>query len=297
VTSSRHSRKQPLVAADRNGVGHLRAVSRYYHEPESRLGYSLILGGTKHFGYYRPGDASWRLRAAMRRMEDQLALRLALPPGSRVLDAGCGVGDVATYLAAAPRELEVTGIDILAFNLAKARRRANARGVGDRTRFLHMDYAQLDFPDGHFHGAYTMETLVHSDRVEQVLAGLHRVLRPGGRLVHFEYSRAPATTTNAAAARVISDVTRTAVMPGFDRLEHGVLERLLDQAGFVDIQAEDITGHMLPMLKVLALISWPTYTVGRLLAHTNRVVNAMSGVEFYRHQDCWRYQVYTCRKP
>ena len=283
--------------AEQDWTSHLREVSRYYRRAESRVGYSVLLGGTKHFGFYRRGDPAWRLRPAMRRMEEELAVRLALPPGARVLDGGCGVGDVASYLAAAPHELDVTGIDILDFNLAEARRRAQARGVNDRTTFLAMDYARLEFPDQHFDGAYTMETLVHSDQVEQVLAGLYRVLRPGGRLVHFEYSREPAATTTPEAARVLAEINEAAAMPAFQRLEHGVLERLLTDAGFVDVQAEDITQHMLPMLKVFAVLGWPTYAVARLLGRGTRAVNAMSGVEFYRHQECWRYQVYTCRKP
>lgn len=276
---------------------HLGDVSRYYRTTESRLGYALILGGTKHFGYYEPGDNPWALRAAMRRMEDQLGHRLALQPGSKVLDAGCGMGDVATHLAAEPLALEVTGIDILDFNLHQARRRAAARGVADRTRFLAMDYANLDFPAQSFDGAYTMETLVHSDSVERVLHGLHRVLRPGGRLVHFEYSREPAATTSLAAARMLRQVNEAAAMPAFNRLEHGVLERLLEQTGFVDVQVEDVTSSMLPMLRVFSLMGRPAYAVARLLGQPTRAVNAMSGVEFYRHQEAWRYQIYSCRKP
>jgi len=289
--------KDQMTDQAQEAVNHLLAVSRYYRTPESRLGYSLLLGGTKHFGYYRPGDTAWRLRAAMRRMEDQMGARLALRPGSRVLDAGCGVGDVATHLAAEPYKLDVTGIDILDFNVTRARRRANSKGVSDRTRFFEMDYAHLDFPDRHFDGAYTMETLVHSDRVEEVLGGFHRVLCPGGRLVHFEYSREPATTTHQAASRMLSEVNRAAAMPAFDRLEYGVLERLLAQAGFIDVQVEDITDRMLPMLRVFAAVGWPTYTAARLVGRPTITVNAMSGVEFYRHRDSWRYQIYTCRKP
>jgi sterol 24-C-methyltransferase len=283
------------ATVEQNKVTHLNDVTRYYRTTESRLGYSVVLRGTKHFGYYRPGDPAWRLGAAMRRMEDLMAARLDLPAGARVLDAGCGVGDVATRLASV-HGLDVTGIDILDFNLAEARRRAIGKGVSGQTRFFAMDYARLDFPDRHFDGAYTMETLVHSDHVEQVLAGLHRVLRPGGRLVHFEYSREPAATTTPEAARVLSEVNRAAAMPAFQRLEHGVLEQLLSKTGFIDVRTEDITRHMLPMLKVFAVMGWPTYTAARLLGRRTHAVNAMSGVEFYRHQSCWRYQVYTCRK-
>src|SRR6266536_498516 len=41
-------------------------VIRYYNKTESRLGYALVLGGTKHFGYYSKGDRHWDFRSAVR---------------------------------------------------------------------------------------------------------------------------------------------------------------------------------------------------------------------------------------
>jgi sterol 24-C-methyltransferase len=69
---------------------HARRVVGYYRSPESRLACRLLLGGTKHFGYYPEGGGRLSMAAAMRRMEDKLGQTLALPPGARVLDAGCG---------------------------------------------------------------------------------------------------------------------------------------------------------------------------------------------------------------
>jgi sterol 24-C-methyltransferase len=39
---------------------HARRVVGYYRSPESRLAYRLLLGGTKHFGYYPEGPAACR---------------------------------------------------------------------------------------------------------------------------------------------------------------------------------------------------------------------------------------------
>ena len=64
-------------------------VVRYYNKTESRVGYDLFLRGTKHFGFYRPGDSAWNWQPALRRMEDRLAQELALPqePGLLMPDA------------------------------------------------------------------------------------------------------------------------------------------------------------------------------------------------------------------
>jgi len=275
---------------------HLAAVRRYYRTPEAWLGYRIFLGDTKHFGYYRPGDNPWEFDAGMRRMEDLLADRLDLPRRARVLDAGCGVGAVAARLASV-HGLEITGIDILQGAVAAARRRAEKAGITDRARFAVMDYTELTFPDGSFDGASTMETLVHSDRVEDVLGGLNRVLRPGGRLVHFEYSRTPDADLAPATARMLAEVNDAAAMPGFQRLHHGTLEQLLTAAGFVDITSEDITERIVPMLRAFAVILGPLYLAARLAGRLDLTTNSRSAIEFLRHRESWRYRIYTATKP
>lgn len=272
-----------------------RRVVRYYDRTESRLGYRFLLGGTKHFGWYEPGQSKWRFAAAMRRMERELADRLALPAGARVLDAGCGVGDVARTLAG--RGLDLVGIDILDFNLAQARHRSDRAGLAGRTRFLRADYHHLPVVTGALDGAYTMETLVHAAEPEVVIGELFRVLRPGGRLVMCEYSRTPADRLSARSDRALETVCRLAAMPGWLKLPHGRLERLLAAAGFAVEPATDVTDRMLPMLHAFSLLGRFPYLIGRLTGRSATVVNALSGVELYRHQDAWRYQIYTATRP
>lgn len=274
---------------------HLQQVRRYYRSWESRAVYAF-LGGTKHYGLFRPGDRPWDVRPAMRRMEDLLAQRLQLTAGAHVLDAGCGVGDVAARLAEV-HGLTVTGIDIQDDAIAEAQRRATRGQLTDRLQFQQMDYTALSFPDSAFDGAYTMETLVHSDDVEAVLAGLYRVLRPGGRLVHFEYSRSPKDQTDPRDERFLTEVNQVAALPAFQRFEHGVLAQLLTDAGFVDVTTEDVTSSMLPMLQLFAVAGALPYLLGSAVGRDDLVVNSKAGVEFYLHRDCWRYNVITCRKP
>jgi hypothetical protein len=67
-----------------------RQVIDYYRRPESRVTYALLLGGTRHFGWYPPGSEDLPMRVALRLMEDRLGRALDLPAGAVVLDAGCG---------------------------------------------------------------------------------------------------------------------------------------------------------------------------------------------------------------
>lgn len=88
-----------------------------------------------------------------------------------------------------------------------------------------------------------------------------------------------------------------AAMPAWLRLDHGDLEGLLDKAGFAAVSATDVTEKMLPMLRAFSIVGRFPYFVGRVSGRTAKVVNALSGVEMYRHQEAWRYQIYTAIKP
>ncbi|HEY1835646.1 MAG TPA: hypothetical protein VGG13_02390 [Candidatus Saccharimonadales bacterium] len=73
-------------------------VIGYYHSWESIIGYRK-LHGVKHFGYYPKGKEHISKAEAQLLMSERLAKALALPTGRLVLDAGCGEGGVALYLA------------------------------------------------------------------------------------------------------------------------------------------------------------------------------------------------------
>lgn len=282
-----------------SNLGHdenLKRVRRYYDRTESRIGYRYLLHDTKHFGWYEPGQSMWQFTAAMRRMEDELGKRLALPADAEVLDAGFGSGDVARTMAA-KYQLKVTGIDLFDSNVDEARERSSKASLSDRTKFQLGDYNQLDFPDASFDGVYTVETFVHAADPAQVLSEFFRVLRPGGRLVMFEYSRTPEAQLSREANQALRLVCELAAMPTWLKMNHGDLERLIKQEGFSVDETEDITRHMMPMLHAFSMIGRFPYLVGRTIGRTPKVVNALSGVEMYKHRDAWRYNIYSATKP
>jgi SAM-dependent methyltransferase len=101
-----------------------------------------------------------------------------LPPGARVLDAGCGAGEpVARYFV--NRGDAVTGIDVSERMLALARRQ-----VPEAT-FQRMDLRALTFPPESFDAIAAVYVVFHLPRAEHaaLLAGFERLLKPGGRLL------------------------------------------------------------------------------------------------------------------
>src|SRR5690348_2379164 len=89
-----------------------------------------------HFGYY---DASTRSHAAaLIRMNQVLAQYAAIQPGQRVLDAGCGIGGSSFWLAR-NCGVKVVGINVVARQVAHARRMAQARGLTNHVTFQQAD--------------------------------------------------------------------------------------------------------------------------------------------------------------
>jgi SAM-dependent methyltransferase len=91
-----------------------------------------------------------------------------------VLDAGCGVGYGAAFLAGHARR--VVGVDRDEEAIAYARRRYARPNV----EFLVGDLVELDLPDDSFDAICSFETIEHLPDQERYLAEMARVLRPGG---------------------------------------------------------------------------------------------------------------------
>ncbi len=269
----------------------------YYRSWGSQLGYGLLLGGTRHFGFYLPGQSRWAFRRAILQMEDQLASALDLPAGSRVLDAGCGLGYVACRLAE-EYGFFVTGVDLDEVSVAKAGRRAVRRQVKG-VSFQQGDYTDLSaFADGFFDGLYTMETFVHAAEPSAALSEMFRVLRPGGRLVMHEYSHHPYDGTWVEGERRLRQVNALAAMPAWDLFEHGVLERMVREAGFAYVSERNISEHMLPMLSAFSTIAAVPYRLGRMAGIPDeRHVNVLAAAEGWKYRDFARYNILSATKP
>lgn len=106
---------------------------------------------------------------------------LAIRPGARVLDVGCGTGADARLLAqlVAP-DGQVVGIDVSEIMIDQARRRTQESPFP--AVFERGDGSQLQFQDASFDGCFAIRTFQHVPDPQATLAEMIRVLRSGGRL-------------------------------------------------------------------------------------------------------------------
>ena len=117
----------------------------HHYDLNGRL-YSLFLDRDRQYScaYFPNGDET--LEEAQLAKKRHIAAKLRLDrPGLRLLDIGCGWGGMALTLAR-DYDADVTGITLSAEQLAEARARARAEGLGDKVRFELLDYRALDRP-------------------------------------------------------------------------------------------------------------------------------------------------------
>ncbi len=133
-----------------------------------------------HYGFWDHTVHSFR--QSLLRMNDVMIAAAGIQSGDVVLDAGCGVGGSSIYIAG-QTGAHVTGITLSSRQAEQAMQNATARGVGDRTRFEVMDYAETSFADASFDVVWGCESVCYADNKETFIREAFRLLRPGGRLV------------------------------------------------------------------------------------------------------------------
>ena len=132
------------------------------------------------------------LEEAQQAKMELICRKLRLRPGERVVEAGCGWGALARYMAT-HFDVRVRAYNISAEQIAYARERAARDGLGDRVEFVDADYRTID---GHYDAFVSVGMLEHVgvEHYDALGALMRRVLVPqhGRGLLHFIGRRHPA---------------------------------------------------------------------------------------------------------
>jgi SAM-dependent methyltransferase len=130
---------------------------------------------------YTPGHEDYVLEFMERRSAESHAAWFLpfLEPGLDLLDCACGPGSITVGLAERVVPGRVTGIDLHADQLERARETALAHGI-DNVDLQAADIYELPFADGSFDRAFSNALLEHLSEPVAALHEVKRVLRPGG---------------------------------------------------------------------------------------------------------------------
>jgi cyclopropane-fatty-acyl-phospholipid synthase len=135
------------------------------------------------------------LEAAQRAKLELVCRKLALRPGERLLDVGCGWGSLPIH-AASEHGVEVLGITLSENQAEEARRRVAAAGLADRVEIRVLDYRDLA---GEFDAIASIGMVEHvgEAQIDVYSQTLERLLRPDGRLLNHGIARLRHTDPDA----------------------------------------------------------------------------------------------------
>ncbi|GKQ33706.1 class I SAM-dependent methyltransferase [Streptomyces sp. A012304] len=256
----------PREEARRTGHLHTRRTDRRaisHHYDVGNDFYELVLGPSMVYScaYWESPDGT--LEDAQHDKLELVCRKLALSPGRRLLDVGCGWGSMAIQ-AAREHGVSVVGITLSQEQAAFARKRVADAGLTDRVEIRVQDYR--DVTDGPYDAISSIGMAEHvgAERYLEYATALYALLRPGGRLLNHQIARRPQRDESTYHVDPFIDAY---VFPDGELAPVGTTVTQLERAGFEVRDLESIREHY-----ALTLRRW----VARLEADWHRAVQLTS---------------------
>lgn len=280
-------------------MDHKQRVINYYDA--THIDYRALWSGSVaravHFGLY---DEEARTHPqALIRMNAFLAEAVQISSIDKVLDAGCGYGGSAMWLAE-KYGCSVTGVTVSPLQVEKGHKYIGERQLENKVAITEGDYGYLSFPENTFSVYWALESWVHAANRKEVCSEAYRVLQPGGRIVIAEYTLRDTPALNQSEKVYLQPWLDGWAMPSL--LTTQQMRGVLSEAGFEDIKIVDITEQVKPSLRRLEILSILNYPIALFIApfffRKERVENYWASwrqIQALKH-GIWRYSVITARK-
>jgi cyclopropane-fatty-acyl-phospholipid synthase len=164
------------------------ARSVRHHYDVSNEFFALMLGPSLAYSCAVFADDDTTLEQAQAHKLELVCTKLALQPGERILDVGCGWGSFALH-AAANHGVQVVGITLSEPQAQLARERAAQAGLSEQVDIRVMDYRAIT--DGPFDAIASIGMVEHvgNVQIDDYAARLASLLKPGGRLLNHGIAR------------------------------------------------------------------------------------------------------------
>ena len=225
----RHSRER-----DARAVRHHYDVSNEY--------FKLFLDDSMTYSCAVFSRGAKTLEEAQEAKLELVCEKLALEPGERLLDIGCGWGSFAIH-AARTRDVHVTGITLSENQAELARRRAAEAGLADRVEIRVQDYR--DLADEPFDAVASIGMVEHvgNVQIDDYARRLRAITRPGGRILNHGIARVRVGDAEAGP------FSERYVFPDAAPLHLSRIITALERAGLVTDQVEGLAADYAETLR------------------------------------------------
>jgi len=264
--------RPPLPAEE---VVRPRRVGRLRHSPQTDATaishhydvgndfYALVLGPSMVYScayWLQAPSTNFGLDEAQREKLDLVCRKLALRPGQRLLDVGCGWGGLAMH-AAREYGVRVVGVTLSRAQAEFARDCVRAAGLTELVQIRQQDYRAVD--DGPYDAIASVGMAEHvgARQLGAYAAALRALLVPGGRLLHHAIASRAEPTGLSEEPR--SSFIDRYVFPDGELQPLGATITALDAAGLEVRDVENLREHY-----ALTLRAW----VSRLEQHWDAAV-------------------------
>jgi cyclopropane-fatty-acyl-phospholipid synthase len=181
----------PPEEARLHGRRHSRArdaAAIAHHYDVSNAFYELVLGPSLTYSCALWNDDTPTLERAQADKHELVCRKLALEPGMRLLDVGCGWGSMLLH-AAEHHGVEAVGVTLSQPQADLARKRVAERGLSDRIEIRFADFR--DVADGPYDAISSIGMFEHVglSELDAYFSRCRSLLRPGGRLLNHGISR------------------------------------------------------------------------------------------------------------
>jgi cyclopropane-fatty-acyl-phospholipid synthase len=220
-----------------------KAISHHY-DVSNRF-YEWVLGPSMAYtcAVFPTADAT--LEEAQAAKHELVAQKLALKPGMRLLDVGCGWGGMVMH-AAAEHGVKALGVTLSRNQAEWAQAAIERRGLGHLAEVRHLDYR--DAPESEFDAISSIGLTEHigAGQLPRYFASLYRRLKPGGRLLNHCI-----TQPHTPARRTVDPFIGRYVFPDGQLEPIGHLISVMNDAGFEIRHEENLREHY-----ALTLAGW-----------------------------------------
>jgi cyclopropane-fatty-acyl-phospholipid synthase len=259
------------------------AVRHHYDVSDDFYRLFLDAGMVYSCAYFARGGET--LEEAQRAKLELVCRKLALAPGERLLDMGCGWGALVEH-AALCHGAEAVGVTLSQNQLATARARLAALPATARASVQAVDYRTLA-PGEPFHKAASIGMMEHvgRERLDEYFGAVHGLLAPGGLFLNHAIADASGVETIPWASRREGGFIDQYIFPDGDLVPLPLVAAAAERAGFEVRDVESLREHYAETLahwlsRLEGRLGEAEALVGRRRARAYRLYLASSAAAF-----------------